>query len=217
MQNIDLIIFDCDGTLVDSEPISNQVVADMMNQLNIPMTKERSIELFAGKKFADIVHYIEANIDYPLDFNFESEFRVQSKIAFEKYLKPIPGVIDFIESLDIRYCVASNGPRIKMETTLSVTGLDKYFTDENTFSAYDINKWKPDPALFLHAASSLNSKPASSLVIEDTISGATAAINANMKCIIYSTDKESEIFNSMGLTTFSDFLSIDLNAVVEAT
>ncbi|MBT8190157.1 MAG: HAD hydrolase-like protein, partial [Bacteroidia bacterium] len=104
MKRYGLVIFDCDGTLVDSEPVSNQVVADMMNDLGIEMTKEKSIELFAGKKFADIDKYVNERVQTDIEFNFEKEFRKQSKIAFEKYLTVIPGAESFIKSLTIPYC-----------------------------------------------------------------------------------------------------------------
>ncbi len=117
MKKYELIIFDCDGTLVNSEPISNQVVAEMMTDIGINMTKEMSIELFAGKKFSDIEAHIKNHGIDPEDIGFEKAFRKNSKLAFEKFLEPMPGVIEFIESTDCKICVASNGPQQKMDIT----------------------------------------------------------------------------------------------------
>ena len=204
MNNYKLIIFDCDGTLVDSEPVSNKVVSDMINELGIEMTPERSVELFAGTQFANIVQYIHSFQPEISAQEFESDFRTRSKIAFERYLKPIEGVVEFIESLDIPYCVASNGPQLKMATTLEVTGLKTYFGD-NIFSAYDIQSWKPDPGLFLHAANKMGFAAHETLVIEDTISGLDAAVNANMDCVIYSHNGENSAFESKAKFVFHHF------------
>lgn len=207
-----MIIFDCDGTLVDSEPISNQVVADMMTDAGLPMTKDQSIALFAGKKFADIEAYLEKHLNNPLSFDFEKEFRIQSKIAFEKELKPMPGVISFIESLEIPFCVASNGPRTKMDTTLSVSGLSYYFNEVNTFSAYDIKRWKPQPDLFIHVCAKMNTSLEQCLVIEDTISGVQAALNAKIDCIAYNPKDESNLLEA-GVPNFKYFDKLDIRNI----
>ena len=205
-----LIIFDCDGTLVDSEPVSNKVVSDMINELGIEMTPERSVELFAGTQFSNIVSYVHSFEPGVSAEEFEADFRKRSKIAFEQYLEPVEGVVNFIESLSIPYCVASNGPQIKMATTLEVTGLKKYF-GENIYSAYDIQSWKPDPGLFLHAAQTMGFKAEDVLVIEDTISGLNAAVNANMDCAIYCHNGNTSEFDSKAkfiFSRFSDFAQI---------
>ncbi|NNE27462.1 MAG: HAD family hydrolase [Saprospiraceae bacterium] len=204
MMKYKLIIFDCDGTLVDSEPVSNKVVSDMINELGIPMTPEKSIALFAGTQFSNIVNYIHRFQPEVSAQNFEGQFRERSKVAFEKFLTPIAGVVDFIESLDIPYCVASNGPRLKMETTLSVTNLKAYFGG-NIFSAYDIESWKPEPDLFLYAAEKMGFKAEETLVIEDTISGLDAAVNAEMDCAIFSDNGSVSEFEGKAKYIFNHF------------
>lgn len=210
----ELIIFDCDGTLVDSEPISNQVVADMMNDLGISMTRDRSVELFAGKSFKDIIAYIEHQLEAPLSFDFEPEFRKNAQLAFEKFLLPSKGVVSFIENLQIPYCVASNGPTIKMETTLKVTGLNKYFNEGNIFSAYDIQSWKPEPDLFLHATKKMGFLPERCLVIEDTTSGIQAAINAKIPVIVFDPKNEKPGIEDTELIYFSSFEDLDLSTLL---
>jgi len=182
-----LIIFDCDGTLVNSEHLSNRVIATMLQALGLPMTAEQAFELFNGKSFKDITTYIaEHQPDYQMDF--EAQFRVRVKQVFEQELQPIPGVIDFIKKLALPYCIASNAPQEKMAVTLPICNLSDYFSAAHIFSAYDLQKWKPEPELFLHAAEYMGAAISDCLVIEDSISGAQAAVNAGMDVIVYSGD-----------------------------
>jgi len=206
----DLIIFDCDGTLVDSENLSNKVICDMLIEVGIPMTLEKAVQLFEGKSFSDITAYIDEHLSKPLKFNFENEFRLRSKIVFEKDLKPMLGAIEFIEALKIPFCIASNGPQIKMETTLAATGLDKYFSNKNTFSAYDINAWKPDPKLMYYSAIAMGCAKGKILVIEDTISGAMAAVNAKMDLKVYAPQNKNK-FTSRNMEVFDSYQSLRLD------
>lgn len=179
----DLIIFDCDGTLVDTETISNQLISDMMNEIGIQMSPKKCLDLFKGTQFKNITDYIESNIETPLSFNFENLFRKRCHSLFEKDLKEIEGATWFINLLKIPYCVASNGPRIKMNSSLKITGLSRHFDESNIFSAYDIDKFKPLPDLFLLAAEKNNTHPSKCLVFEDTVPGIEGAFNAKMDVI----------------------------------
>ena len=180
----DLIIFDCDGTLVDSEFLSNSVVAEMIRELGIPLTDLEAYKIFSGTSMSDIISYIEGQLNQPIPYDFEAKFRPRVQKVFETQLQPMPGVVSFIEKLKTAKCVASNGPRIKMETTLKVTGLDKHFSNQDIFSAYDLNKWKPDPDLFLYAVKEKGYIPERCLVIEDSKSGVTAAVRAAIDVIV---------------------------------
>ena len=204
-----LVIFDCDGTLVDSEPVSNQLVAEMMNELGIEMTREKSIQLFAGKKFEDIERYISERVQLDVGLNFEFEFRKRSRYAFENHLKAIPGVESFIRSLNIPFCVASNGPKEKMKVTLKVTGLDKYFDTHSIFSAYDIHSWKPDPGLFHYVCKSMGYKPEETIIFEDTISGVKAANEAGIDCMVHTSNIDTS-FEGLSYTPFDDFANLNL-------
>jgi len=210
----DLIIFDCDGTLVDSEELSNHLIATMLREIGITISDQESVNLFKGKSFADIENYISQNLDHSLEFNFQESFRQRSKILFEAELEAIEGAESFIKSLNIPICVASNGPQIKMQTTLAVTGLDKYFAPPTIFSAYDIQIWKPEPDLFLEASKAMGSTPEKTLVIEDTVVGGQAAKNAGMNFLIYCAGETSE-FDALGYQTFSSYkeLSFKIDSI----
>lgn len=203
-----LVIFDCDGTLVDSERISNQIISDMINGLGIPMTEEKSLKLFKGTQFSNIVDYVENHLKSPIGFDFESKFRVICKEAFEQKLKEVKGARHFIEQLDCNYCVASNGPKEKMNVSLSVTNLKEVLSDEQIFSAYDINTFKPDPGLFLYACAQMGFQSQDCLVIEDTVPGIVAAQKAKMDIwLIHHPGINDEILD-YGLPTFRDFTEI---------
>jgi len=206
----DLIIFDCDGTLVDSEILSNSLIATMLREIGIATTDEECIALFKGKSFADIENYIDQKLDHQLEFNFQESFRQRSRILFEAELEPIKGAEAFIQSLGMPICVASNGPQIKMKTTLSVTGLDKYFPDGTIFSAYDFQTWKPEPRLFLEACRRMGSVPEKTLVIEDTVVGGIAAQRANMDFLIYDHENTLE-FKELGFRTFNRYEELNAN------
>jgi len=201
----DLIIFDCDGTLVDSEHISNALIAVMIREIGINISNKEAFELFAGTSFAKITSYIEAQLKSKLTIDFEKEFRERVKVKFEQELKPIPGVKDFIENLDQLICVASNGNSEKMLMTLEITGLLKHFSNNNMFSAHDIQKWKPEPDLFLHAAKSMHVDPSKCLVIEDTIPGALGALNGQIDVLVYVGDQNPKAFHDLDVSTFTNF------------
>ena len=203
----DLIIFDCDGTLVDSEPVTNSLVAKMIGEYGISISAEECLEKFAGKTIMDIIGFIQA-IDPTMDpLVFEKDYRQRSIISFQEHLQPIPGAKEFISTLNIPYCVASNGPKVKMEVTLPATGLHSFFTNENVFSAYDIQAWKPEPDLFIHAAEKMNVDRKKALVIEDTWSGVTAAIRAGIDVWALNPHMDQRLYLT-GIPNFSSMRSI---------
>ncbi len=203
MKIYDLVIFDCDGTLVNSEPITNRVVAEMMVEKGIPMTLERSVELFAGTKFYKIAQYIDDRTG-PIDYaETEREFRARCKVVLEKEIEPIEGITEILDVLSVPFCVASNGPREKMEVTLEAAGIMHHFIGDRIFSAYDIQVWKPQPDLFLYAVEQMNGTKQSALVIEDTISGVMGAINAGIDVWAFCPKGDPEIA-TLGIPIYGD-------------
>jgi len=202
LKKYELIIFDCDGTLVDSETITNALVSDMMIERGINISPEQSHDLFAGKTINDIINHIRSHgVDQDADL-FEEEYRMRSNQKLKAEVQPIPGVIDLIETLDIPYCVASNGPKIKMDITLPSAGLGTYFGTSNIFSAYDINVWKPEPDLFLYVAGRMGVEPDKALVIEDTVTGVIAAQRGHIDVWAYNPHLDTRLYVD-GVPNFS--------------
>jgi HAD superfamily hydrolase (TIGR01509 family) len=173
------IIFDCDGTLVDSEYLVTEVVVDHARPYGIDLTTDEALRRFKGRRMADCVAELEMLRGGPFPASFVPEIRQLMSDALASKLQPIEGALDLVRSLSIPFCVASNGPRDKIELSLSVTGLLSYF-EGRIFSAYETGTWKPDPGLFLHAARSMGAQPSRCAVIEDSLPGIEAGIAAGM-------------------------------------
>lgn len=182
------IIFDCDGTLVDSEPITIEVIVDYTRELGLEMDHDEALKLFVGRDMPAISKVLQARLDSPLPVTFCEEFRLRQAAALRRSLKSIEGAHDLLTSMTKPYCVASNAPQAKIEINLTVTKLDRFFTRQRTFSAYDIDSWKPEPDLFLHAARQMGCEPARCVVIEDSQAGIQAGLAAGMQVIGYSPD-----------------------------
>lgn len=173
------IIFDCDGTLVDSERVGNAVIVDCAKELGLSLTLDQAIENFAGRKMADTLDLIGNWLGRPVPDWFLPTIRQRMAAAFEDQLEAMDGVHELLQKLSTPVCVASNGPHDKMLVSLRVTGLLPYF-DGRIFSAYDCNHWKPDPGLFLYAAESMGVDPRACAVVEDSPLGIQAALSARM-------------------------------------
>lgn len=168
------IIFDCDGVLVDSEAIGNQVLVDMANGLGANIDLDYALTHFKGGSMNSGIEKISKLISEPMPANFEAQYREQSFENFKKHIQPIEGVVNIIKQLNLPFCVASSGPESKIRLNLEHTGLLPYF-EGNIFSCYTIQKWKPDPAIYLWAAKTMGFKPEECAVIEDSLPGVTAA------------------------------------------
>jgi HAD superfamily hydrolase (TIGR01509 family) len=172
--NYQCIIFDCDGVLVDTESISNRVLIEMARELGLEVSNEHAERHFSGAYLRDVFAYFEAQTGQPLAPDFEANFRQQSYAAFSQELQPMDGIADLLQTLTVPFCVASSGPREKIRLNLTTVGLIHHF-EGAIFSAYDIQRWKPDPGIFLHAAKTMGFAPQDCLVVEDTLPGITAA------------------------------------------
>ena len=176
-----LLIFDCDGVLVDSEMIASRVLAAQLSALGYAVTAKQCRERFTGKWMTDVVNLVrDQGIDVPDDFI--QNLKVKDKEAFERELKPMPGVLETVRELRHDRCVASSGSVEKMETTLGISGLLPFFRP-HLFSAGQVRRGKPEPDLFLHAANAMGRAPEDCLVIEDSTAGVTAAGRAGMRVL----------------------------------
>ncbi|WP_298495149.1 HAD family hydrolase [uncultured Algibacter sp.] len=172
MSKYKCIIFDCDGVLIDSESIAIGVLVDMANYLGANMDFKESMIDLKGKSLNSCMALISKRIGNPLPINFESDYRINTFETFRKKIQPIKGIKDVVENLP--FCVASSGPENKIRLNLEITGLLPFF-EGNIFSCYAIQKWKPEPDIFLWAAETMGFKPEECLVVEDSISGVRAA------------------------------------------
>ena len=207
----ELVIFDCDGTLVDSEPVTMRLIIKMMLEKGIELSFNEAMKLFAGKNMIAITSYMSAIIGSFDYLEFEEDYRSRCIDVFNAELKAVEGAEALITKLKIPYCIASNGPRRKMDLTLKVTGLNKYFEDEVIFSAYDIQKWKPEPDLYLHASSCMRVVSDKAIVIEDTLPGLMGAINAGIPAIAYNPEQKSDLYidnvlNFSSMNQIQDYL-----------
>jgi HAD superfamily hydrolase (TIGR01509 family) len=182
---IELIIFDSDGVLVDSEKIALSVLARAAADEGISIDLEEAKRLFRGLKFADCVREIERRLGRRVGEDFEAGVRRATALAFEAELQPVEGIHAALAEITLPFCVASNGPMSKIRHALGLTKLLNYF-EGRIFSAYDVGSWKPDPDLFLHAAQTFGIAPGRCVVIEDSLSGVTAAHAAGMQVIGFS-------------------------------
>lgn len=174
MSKYKCVIFDCDGVLVDSEPISIQIMVDMANGYGANIDLAYGMKHFKGSFFDACKNKIAQLANTPLPDSFEEDYRQTSFEAFKKNMQPVKGVKEVLDNLGLPFCVASSGPENKIRLNLELTDLLPYF-ENKIFSCYAINKWKPDPAVFLWAAETMGFKPNECLVIEDSLSGVKAA------------------------------------------
>jgi HAD superfamily hydrolase (TIGR01509 family) len=177
-----LVIFDCDGVLVDSELIGARELAAALAEIGYPLTARQVMDRFTGIRMPSILAEVEAAIGRPLPSDFEQQIRARDFAAFEAELKPVAGVPEALATLADAgqpRCVASSGAPEKINFNLSLTGL-LYFFGTHLFSAHQVKHGKPAPDLFLFAAAQMGFAPADCIVIEDSLAGVTGAAAAGM-------------------------------------
>ncbi len=185
MNEIKGIIFDCDGTLVDSEPITNKVIIGLAAEMGVALTHHDCLDLFSGRNIACIGEHLADQSGRAVPENFVATFRERQAIALEQNLRPIEGAIELLEAIKRPMFLASNAPREKIAINLRVSGLRRFFPEERVFSAYDREIWKPDPDLFLQPAAQAGIAPQNCAVVEDSLAGLEAAARAGMQVFYF--------------------------------
>lgn len=175
----DLVIFDCDGVLVDSESIAIRVDQRVLADLGWELGLEEIVERFVGRSEAHFVAEAERHLGIRLDADWEQKYQHWYRTAFERDLAAVDGIEDALAQLRLPHCVASSGTHAKMQRTLGQTGLLPAF-EGRIFSASEVERGKPAPDLFLHAARMLGAEPAGCAVVEDSLYGVQAARAAGM-------------------------------------
>jgi len=187
MARFDLVIFDCDGVLVDSELIANRVFQTMLAELGVEVSMEYLFEHFLGHSMTHCLTLVRELLGHELPADFEPRLRERTARAFESELQPVAGIVATLSELTLPCCVASSGPHSKMRVSLGVTGLFERF-EGRIFSAHDVgNRGKPAPDVFLFAAERMGVRPERAVVIEDSVAGVTAAVAAGMTVFAYAT------------------------------
>lgn len=184
---IDAVIFDCDGTLVDSESLSTTVVLEMLAEHGVVLDYVHMLERSRGRQFAVIVDELRAEYPHAVAESFIEDFRVRSMRLFRERLQPIAGAVALVEALHLPMCVASNAPRNKIEACLEITGMLSHF-EGRIVSAYEVGAWKPDPALVLAACALFELPPERCLLVEDSVAGVEAGIAAGVHVLGYRID-----------------------------
>ncbi|MGO9960267.1 MAG: HAD family hydrolase [Solirubrobacteraceae bacterium] len=190
-----LVIFDCDGVLVDSEPISNEVLAVCLTEAGLPTSSAEAMAEYRGRLMDDVVARAQARLGAPLPPGFVEDYERARVRAFELGLRAVPGAagaVAAITAAGVKACVASQGRLQKTELTLELTGLRPLFGAGALFSAYSVARGKPHPDLFLYAAAQMGERPGRTVVVEDTPIGVAAAIAAGMRVVGYAADDGEE-------------------------
>lgn len=187
---------------MDSEELGIKTLVDAAREYG-PLTMELSeaMQLFRGRKMAECVAVLSERLGHPLPDDFTPKFRVRQAEVFRHSLQPIPGIHEALREIAIPMCVASNGPPEKIALSLSVTGLLPFF-EGHIFSSYELQTWKPDPGLYLHAAKASGVAPADCVVVEDSVLGVRAGLAAGMRVFGYIAAGDAPEFHLPGVTAF---------------
>lgn len=202
------IIFDCDGVLVDSEKLSIKALLLLARPYGFKSGLSEAMQSFHGKSYQYCFETISARCKYPLPLDYEERYRRLSFDYFKRELKPVKGVVEFINSLRVPFCVASSGPRDKIFLNLQLAGLSDKFQNA-VFSCYDIGKFKPEPDIFLHAAKEMNFKVEESIVIEDSATGVQAAVAGGFKVYGLATKHSEKELREAGAIIFHKFKDLE--------
>jgi HAD superfamily hydrolase (TIGR01509 family) len=206
MHDFELIIFDCDGVLVDSEVLTNTVLRDMLVELGATVTLSDMFEHFVGHPFKRCLELAEALLGRAPPPDFTDRYRERCSQVLQRELQPVPGIKLALSRIALPMCVASSGDHDKMRTTLGITGLLDRFQGR-LFSVTQVAQGKPAPDVFLFAASQMGVSPARVAVVEDTPVGVAAGLAAGMKVFGYAGRTPRQRLLSAGATVVFDDMS----------
>ncbi|WP_430472660.1 HAD family hydrolase [Thalassospira lucentensis] len=180
-----VVLFDCDGVLVNSEPISLATLVDVLAHFGAPLTLQEVSDRFTGRSSAAPIDHILVETGKDVRAEFKPFFYEKLFARYDTELtkiREIDGVLDGLTKRKVAFCISSSSSVERLEKTMAVTGLGPWFEDR-IYSADFVKNGKPAPDLFLHAAADMGYSPKQAIVIEDSVAGVTAAIAAGMKCI----------------------------------
>jgi len=179
-----LVIFDCDGVLVDSEPLANRVLHRLLESAGLRMTLEEVMRAYIGRTRQGCIDLTEEKLGRRVPASFVADWNALLFETFRRELQPVPGVVELLAQLSVPYCVASNSGSDRVLVALGATGLLERF-EGRIFTADEVARPKPAPDLFLHAARTMGFEPARCTVVEDSATGVRAAVAAGMAVLGY--------------------------------
>ncbi len=202
------VIFDCDGVLVDSEPIANRVFAEALTDIGLPTTYEQAVDDFMGLSMTACLAKVARRLGTAVPQDFLADLTEQTYRAFENELRPVAGIVHALEEITLPVCVASSGEVSKMQLTLGLTGLLSRF-DGRLFSATQVARGKPHPDIFLHAARGIGVSPERCVVVEDSVPGVEGGVSAGMSVLGFAGGLTSaEELAEAGATVFYDMAEL---------
>ncbi|MCX7645773.1 MAG: HAD family hydrolase [Rhodobacteraceae bacterium] len=175
-----LVIFDCDGVLIDSEIISARMLVAALAERGVRIDLDYVARHFLGRSYPTVMRTIRTDFGIDLPPEFEEDYRARLLAAFERDLRPMPGARAVLEALRAPWCVATSSSRVRAQRSLEISGL-RDLVGERLFTAGDVRNGKPAPDLFLHASGQMGVEPSACLVIEDSLNGIRAARAAGMR------------------------------------
>ncbi|ENI0246471.1 6-phosphogluconate phosphatase [Salmonella enterica] len=208
MSQIEAVFFDCDGTLVDSEVICSRAYVAMFRQFGITLELTEVFRRFKGIKLYEIIDTISKEHGVALaKAELELVYRAEVARLFDSELEAIAGANTLLKSIKTPMCVVSNGPVSKMQHSLGKVGMLHHFPDL-LFSGYDIQRWKPDPALMFHAANAMNVNVEQCILVDDSSAGAQSGIAAGMEVFYFCADPHNKPIVHPKVTTFADLAQL---------
>lgn len=201
---VELVIFDCDGVLIDSDRLAIKVEVEVLRELGWPLTEGEVIERFVGRSDRDMHAAIEAHLGGTLPAGWQRRFEPRYRQAFAAELTPVHGVLEALARIALPSCVASSATHEHLRFTLELTGLYERFAGR-IFSSEDVARGKPAPDLFLHAAERMDAEPAQCVVVEDSRPGVEAARAAGMRVLAFAGGlSPAERLEGAGTVVFED-------------
>jgi HAD superfamily hydrolase (TIGR01509 family) len=204
VHTVELVIFDCDGVLVDSETISNEVLARALAAAGLATTTPQARTEYQGLLLADVVDRAEKQLGRALPEDWLERYERDRDLALRSGLQPVAGAAQAVQRITaagVKVCVASQGKLEKTRLSLGLTCLRDLFPAGALFSAYSVPRGKPHPDLFLHAAARMGAMPSRCVVVEDSPSGVTAAVTAGMRAFGYTADSDERALRDAGAET----------------
>lgn len=196
------VIFDVDGTLVDSETLSAELLATILAEDGVQITRQEMLDRLRGKRFSEVADQLAHDFPAIEPASLTASYRSRTLPLFRERLQPMDGAIELVRGLKAKKCIASNGPRNKIETSLRAVGLLEDF-EGYIVCAYEVGAWKPDPALVLYAARLMEVAPEHCLLVEDSLPGIGAGLAAGMRVFGYGDADFSSVQAEPGFTHIS--------------